>query len=235
VFVGDGLKPYRSAEQLGYQFAPSGVAAKVGFVRSETADGRKFLSTDPVTLASFAGIGPVPADGTAPVAPPYDRATELAAARGITALSLTEGLSLPVRFETGSLAPPIEVMQACTDDLVKFWGLDPDQHKTMTAVAVANPVPGGVLPMGTIPFTEFAKFGGGANQVRLMIGADGKPTSCAIYQPTLDAALNDRICKMIVDKATFQPARDAAGQPMATYWMGPPLMFGPPPPGGFGR
>jgi hypothetical protein len=92
--------------------------------------------------------------------------------------------------------------------------------------------PGGdpVLPQGTIPFGEFGKLGGGANQVRLTIGADGKPTACTIYSPTLSQSLNERICSLAM-KATFQPAKDAAGQPMASFWMGSPMVLGPPFPG----
>lgn len=224
VFVGGGLKPYRSAEQLGYQFLPTGAAAKARFVRSETTDGKDYYISDPLALAPFAGPG-------AP--PPYDRAGEQAAARGITAIGLSEGLAAPVRFETGSLGAPIDAMQACTDDLLKVWGLDLEKHKTMTVAAMPMPASNGVLPMGTIPFEQFGKLVGGANDVRLVIGADGKPTSCTIYAPSLSAALNERICSLLMKNAAFQPARDSAGQPMASYWMGPALAFGPPP--RFGR
>ena len=33
----------------------------------------------------------------------------------------------------------IAAMQACADDLLKVWGLDPDKHKAMSAPAVPNP------------------------------------------------------------------------------------------------
>lgn len=228
IFVGKGLKPFRNAEEIGYQFAPGGASGKARYVRSQTADGNEFLGFDPITFSAFAFT---------PGAPPpaYDPAKELETARGITAIALGEGLTSPVRFETGALRAPMGAMQACTDDLLTVWQLDPAKHRTMTAPPVPNPVQNGVLPMGTIPFDQFGKFAGGANQVRLMIGADGKPTACTVYQPTLDAALNQRICALLIEKATFEPAKDAAGEAMASYWMGPPLAFGPPPPPGFRR
>ena len=95
---------------------------------------------------------------------------------------LTEGLVSPVRVETGSLRAAIEALQACADDLLTVWGLDAEKHKTMTAPPIMNPNPDGVLPQGTVPFSEFGKFSGGANQVRLLIGADGKVTACAIQR-----------------------------------------------------
>ena len=127
---------------------------------------------------------------------------------------------------------PIAAMQACADDLLKVWGLDPEKHKTMTSAVILNPDSNGVLPQGTIPFGEFGKLGGGANQVRVLVGADGKPTSCVIYSPTLSQQLNQRICNLVMNKATFQPAKDAEGQAMTSYWMGSPMFLGPPFPGG---
>ena len=221
IFVGDGIKTFRGADEIGYSFQPGGASAKSRYVRSETTDGKQYLNFDPVTLTPMAFT---------PGAPPpkYDRAAEQEAARGVTGLALTEGLTDAVRFETGSLRAPIATMQTCADDLLKVWGLDVDKHKALTSGAIPNPAPGGVLPQGTIPFTEMAKFRGGANQVRLLVGADGKPSACTIYSPSLAKALNDKICGMIMDKATFQPAKDADGQAIASYWMGSPMAFGPP-------
>ena len=221
IMVGDGITTFRGADQIGYSFTPGGTSAKSRYVRSETADGQQYLNFDPVTLAPFEFTPGAPP-------PPYNRETELETARGINGLALTEGLTDPVRFELGSLRAPIATMQTCTDDLLEVWGLDVEKHKTMTAPAIPNPEPGGVLSQGTIPFTEFGKFGGGANEVRVMISAEGKPASCAIYLPSLSESLNERICSLIMEKATFQPAKDANGEAIASYWMGPPLAFGPP-------
>lgn len=231
IAVGEGMRPFRGAEQIAYQFLPSGSAGKARYVRSDTPDHKQFVSFDPVTLAQPVPFTP-PAPGTPFVPPVYSRADEQAVARGITGFVLTEGLISPVRIETGSLAAPIGALQACADDLLNVWGLDAEKHKTMTAMAVLNPNPDGVLPQGTIPFGEFGKLGGGANQVRLLIGTDGKVTACSIYSPSLSQTLNDKICTLAKQRASFQPAKDAAGQPMASVWMGSPMFLGPPFPGG---
>lgn len=245
IIVGEGLKPFRNADQIAYQFGPTGASGEARYVRSQTSDGKQFVSFDPVFLAPLGGLGSVVVGrGTTPVvsasieaaipgtplgAPPmYNRDAEQETARGITAIVLSKGLTSPVRIETGSLRAPIAAMQACADDLLQVWGLDPEKHKTLTAVPLMNPNPDGVLPQGTIPFGEFSKFGGGANQVRLLIGADGKVTSCAIYSPTLSQSLNERICKLAKERASFQPAKDADGQPLASVWMGSPMFLGPP-------
>jgi len=234
IVVGEGMRPFRNAEQIAYAFQPAGASGKARYVRSETADGQQFVSFDPVTLAQPPAFTP-PAPGTPPAPPPiYDRAQEQEAARGITGFMLTEGLISPVKVETGSLRAPIEALQVCADDLLTVWGLDAGKHKTMTAMPILNPQPGGVLPQGTIPFGEFGKLTGGANQVRLLIGADGKVTACAIHSPSLSQSLNERICTLAKERASFQPAKDAEGQAMASVWMGPPMFLGPPFPGGRG-
>jgi hypothetical protein len=225
LLVGDGVTTFRGAEQIGYSLLPSGSERDSRYVRSETADHKQFLSFDALTLAPF-----VFTPGQPPA--PYRRDAEQETARAITAIGLAKGLTGPVRFETGSLRAPVRVMQACADDLLVVWGLDVEKHKTMTAAPIPNPVQGGVLPQGTIPFGEFAKLGGGANQVRVLIGADGKPTKCDIYSPSLSETLNRRICGLVMEMATYQPAKDADGQPMASFWMGSPLFLGPPRPGG---
>jgi len=249
VFVGNSIKTYRSAEQIGYHFLPSGSEARSRFFLSETADGQQYMTFDPVMLAPIGGSGgitsvvarqdfsqnsggSVPNGQVASAPPPYNRTAEQEIARAITGLSLSTGLASPVQFETGSLRAPIAALQTCSDDLLKEWGLDPEQHKTMTASVVPNPNPDGVLPQGTIPFTEFGKLNGGANDVRLVIGADGKPSSCTVRSPSLAATVNERICKLAMERASFQPAKDASGAPMASFWMGSPMFLGPLPSGG---
>jgi hypothetical protein len=244
IFVGKGITPFRGADQITYQFGPSGAVLKSGYVRSAAADSAQYIGFNPVMLSppSFGPPGSAPAPGAeAPppafdpslpfVPPPYNRTAELDAARGITSISLTDGLTSPVRIDTGGLRAPIAALQACADDLLAFWGLDPDKHKTMTAPVALNPRSDGVLPQGTIPFTEFSKLAGSANQVRLSIGADGKPTACSVYSPALSETLNSRICNLAMERATFVPAKDSGGQAMASVWMGSPMFLGPPFPG----
>ncbi|MEO6040614.1 MAG: hypothetical protein ABIP41_01825 [Croceibacterium sp.] len=228
VLVGNGIRTFRGADRLGYTLAPAHAEREARYVRSQTAEGKQYLNLGTITLTPFAP--PVP--GARPAAPPkYDRAAEQAVAKGVTAIALSKGLTSPVRIETGELGAPVKVLQECADDLVKSWGIDPQ-------AAMALPQGPGLLPQGTIPFTDFAKLGGGANQIRVMVDAAGKPTKCQVHQPTLAQALNDKICGLVMSKGQFVQGKNAAGQAVASYWIGSPLLLGPPPrgrgPGGAG-
>lgn len=223
IVVGEVVRPSgpgprsRGADSIGYAFGPAGSSGKAGYVHSETADGTSFVSLDPIELAA-------PAPDTAAT---YNRAVEEESASAITGFTLSEGLVSPVRVETGSLGEPVQALQDCADDLLAAWGLDAAKHRTMTAPAVLNPGPLAVIPSGTISYANLQKLGGGVNQVRLMVGADGKVAGCAIHAASLSQSLNERICDFATERASFEPARDAAGQAMASVWTGSPLDLAP--------
>lgn len=219
VLVGDGLKLYRSAEQIGYRFLPSGKSRKTAFWRSKTADGKDYLNLGSAVMLADFTPPPPPAAGTPPAPPPpYSRDGEQATAKGVTGILLDTGLTDPVQIETGSLNAPVKALQACADDLLKSWGLDAEKHKTLSRPVMPAGPTSGWLGSGTIPFGEMGKLAGGANPVRLMIDATGKPTACHIHWPSLEKAMNDRICGTLMEKGKFTPAMDKDGQPMASYW-----------------
>ena len=227
MLAGDAFRPFRSANQLGYRVEPAGASQKAAYFRTPSADGKEYLFIDNLTLAPMGFTPPAPGQPPAPP-PPYSRQGEQDTARGVTGIRIEEGLVKPVHIETRALPAAIGVLQECADDLLKTWGLDAEKHKMMTVPVIPNFSPDGWLPAGMIPFSEFAKFTGNANQIRLLIDTAGKPTSCVIHTPTLAPALNERICSTLMEKATFQPAKDAAGEAMASYWLGSPMFLGPP-------
>lgn len=228
ILVSDGIKMYRRASTIGWRFTPTDAGRESPYTKSQTADGKQYFNLGPVMLAPMAP----PAPGAPPAPPPpYDPAQEQAAAKALTGFALEGGLTSPVQVDTEALDAPIGALQACANDLLKTWGLDPAKHGVGYTPAI--PEGGGVgwLPTGTIPFTDFAKLAGGSNQVRLMVDASGKPTDCHIHWPMLAQSLNDRICKTLLDKGKFEPAKDPDGQTMASYWVGNPMFLGPPMPG----
>src|SRR3569623_118529 len=164
ILLSDAINTYRSASQIGWHFLPSDAERKAFLSRGQTATGQKYFNLGQITLAPVV----MPARGTPPAPPPpYSRADEQAAGKGITGLVLDSGVVKPVEIDTESLAAPVTALQACADDLAKSWGLDPAKLKGATP-AIPNGGGVGWLPQGTIDFGDFAKLSGGANQVRLM-------------------------------------------------------------------
>ncbi len=72
-----------------------------------------------------------------------------------------------------------------------------------------------------MPFDQLAGLAGGYNQVRVMVNDTGEATSCHIHFPTLDGELNAQICEQVLENARFDPARDAEGRTLGSYWLVP--------------
>jgi hypothetical protein len=246
MLVGDSIKLFRGATSIGYNYLPSGDGRQTFLLRSEANDKRQLLILDnanigPDLAALFGGPGaggPGGGGGAAapagpafePGTPLYNTGVESEYAAGITGLMLTDGTITPVRIETGSLKNVIGALQTCTYDLLTYWGVDGEKHRTISRTVV--PQSGTTLPTGTIGFQDFGKLGGGANQIRVMVDASGAPTGCHVHFASLDESTNSKICNHLMKNAKFQPALDSAGQPMASYWISSPFgMFGPGPGG----
>lgn len=225
VLVGNALRPYRGADTLGYSYLPDGSERTARYLRSETPDKRGYFNLGAIAFGPdlFGGAnGAAPAGPAAPgpfVIPPYDRAAELDFAAGVQGIEVRSGLREAIRIETGPMRAPIEALQACADDLLRVWGLDFERHRTMTRRATPIGMTYEWLPGSVIGFQDRPLLGGGSNVVRVMVNDAGQPTGCAVHWATLDERKNERICAAIMENGAFEPALDAAGEPMASYWM----------------
>lgn len=223
--VGNAITLFRGADEIGLRYLPSGAERKLRYVKSTVGGNEQYILFDNVALAEPAPMIP----GTPPA--PYDRAAERALGKTFSGFALSAGLTAPVEVRTGSLSAPMQALQDCADDMLTSWGLDAAKHKTLSKHALPASNTAEWLATGTIPFTEFAKLGGGMNQFRLMLDATGKATACKVHFPSLTDTKNEQICAALMAKASFTPALDAGGQAMASYAVLSPFMLMPPPPG----
>jgi hypothetical protein len=225
VLVSNAIRTFRGANTIGYRFLPDGDQRQARYIRSQTPDGQTYVNLGAVYIGmhTFAAMGVGGRDvrsleGMAET-PLYDRAAEQAYAAGITAIEFNEGFGGTIRLETGSLRGAVEALQTCTDDLLSTWGLDWQKHQTMSRRVAPVGDTFAWLPSGIVSFPEFASLNGGQNPFRVMVNAEGQPTSCTAHWVSLDADKNQRICDGIMQNGQFTPALDAAGQPIASYWM----------------
>lgn len=58
----------------------------------------------------------------------------------------------------------------------------------------------------------------GTTAIRVQIDGEGKVTTCAVTSSSGSAALDDATCKLYQRRARFNPAKDAAGNPIATTY-----------------
>lgn len=222
--LGNAVSVFRRADEIGLDFLPSDTPQRHRYARSVSTDGQQLLifswisltgeqlaPTDRATVA--ANQAPAPAPSIAEL-----NARDLARGAEITGLSLSSGLTTPIRIETGALRNAVGVLQDCGYDLLSSWNLDGEKHRTLSRAAVpAQPIQ---LPANTIPVRELARLVGTSNTVRVMVDAQGKATACHVHFATLSEDVNDRVCSHLMGIG-YLPALDEEGQALASYWTAP--------------
>ena len=145
---------------------------------------------------------------------PIGPAREAAATR----LELTGMMSRGLILHTGPLDQAMAALRECSWDLVRSWGLDVAQQKTLSRKVRATKGPQNWFNPNDYPVSMLRDGYEGVVNVRLLIGADGKPTSCKIQASTNPKDFDDVVCKVVIRRGEFEPALDAQGSPVPSYW-----------------
>ena len=54
---------------------------------------------------------------------------------------------------------------------------------------------------------------------RLLVDQAGKPTDCEVQRSTRPKEFDDAVCRAAMRRAEFEPALDAQGKPVPSYWI----------------
>jgi TonB family protein len=137
----------------------------------------------------------------------------------VTGLALDTRGARAVRLEFGSLAKPFAAMRNCMDNLVKSWGYDPAQQTAALRPVSAITSPGSWLSSDDYPMISAMNGHNGLVQFRLDVDADGKVARCFILSRTSPDDFADITCRAMTRRARLQPALDAQGRPMRSYYV----------------
>lgn len=121
-------------------------------------------------------------------------------------------------LHTGSLAKALDVLAICSRDLVKSWGLDPDQQASLSARPRHLGKPSTWLRSKDYPSTALRMGKTASIQFRLMIDQTGTPSACKVQSATQSPEFIDLTCKLLMQRARFSPALDAQGQMVPSYY-----------------
>lgn len=139
-------------------------------------------------------------------------------APAITSFEISRGVAQPVALQTGSLSKPLEAMSACMDDLMRSWGFDPEVQRSLASSPEPKSEPGRWIKPKDYPAGALKKKLSGSVRLRLDIDEGGEVTDCIIQQSFSDPAFRLSVCNLIKKRASFQPAIDAGGQPVKSFW-----------------
>lgn len=124
-----------------------------------------------------------------------------------------------VAFNTGELSAPLKALNQCSLDLLTEWGLDAARHKTLTRATFWANRPEIVLELiKAYPRKALWEGRQGMFQMRVLVDENGKMTDCTLVSATVTKNLESPACDAI-RKARFEPALDAAGIAMLSYYL----------------
>lgn len=183
---------------------------RVNTLSGKTVKGDKSLFVGTVTLAPRE-------EGEADRNPQPERPDE-AFENSITSLTAKTG-SQEVTFRTGPLNKPFAALRACTADLVKSWGLDPEQQASLVKLPqpigsparwiVPEDYPKPLLQAGKQAIVHF----------RLLVDANGHTSACEIQRSISDKKFDEVTCAKLMSRAQFDPARDKLGKAAPSYYL----------------
>lgn len=124
-----------------------------------------------------------------------------------------------VRLETGPLGDAFKVLNQCTLDLLRDWGLDPEQH--LTATSLPRWINQAALTRKIVadyPSGAFSQGEQAIMRMRVIVAEDGSVESCTILKATDTERLESPACR-VMQGARFEPARDAQGRPFRSLYV----------------
>lgn len=110
-------------------------------------------------------------------------------------------------------------MRTCMDNLVTYWGYDPEIQAHLSRGVQSR----GSNDLGGVVARDFPRDAVIKNQqvtlhIRLGVSAEGKPTTCNI-EDQFEQADFSALCADLLDNTRFDPALDAQGNPVASFYV----------------
>lgn len=124
-----------------------------------------------------------------------------------------------LRLQTGNMAPAFKALNDCITNLVSHWGLDATaQSSRVTAPEWTNARQVLRRIQSDYPDTALRKGEQARMNVRVMVDAAGRPTNCVLTDVTKAENFDNGPCQLIMRNAEFEPARDARGAGVASFY-----------------
>jgi hypothetical protein len=132
---------------------------------------------------------------------------------GADALELRGGGRVRGRIPLAGVRDALAVQRRCMHDVAREWGLDE------AAWAALRRRPEGINGLGFTTDDFPPEMLSSASQARVVlrvdVSADGRATACVPVAGTGSIAIDRRACAVVMERARFTPALDAAGAPVA--------------------
>lgn len=150
-------------------------------------------------------------------------AAEMLRARSASAVTLHLKGGADAAFALDAMPALLDGLQECTDDLKEYWGIE----KAGPAIA-PTPPKGDVRTIFTAndyPAEAIHRSQQGTAQFLLLINEKGSVAACHVLEPSGIPVLDAMGCVVLQERAKFKPALDAAGKPVRSSTVTPPVTW----------
>lgn len=161
-------------------------------------------------------LGP-PVEGAKPTHTQLEL-VELHAIGSADTVELKRAFDKDIVLRSGPLSAALKGLQDCSDKLLADWGFDPAQQALLTRLAEPEK-PDRIYEHFPYPKTSRWSVGSTLLNIRMNIGADGTVEECHITLRPEHAGYEEKACKKLQREVKFNPALDANGSPVASYWI----------------
>lgn len=181
------------------------------YIAAESSKGRPVLRMYGVTITQ-------PRLERKEDAPVPDTALDLGKADEITSLSLRSAIPQPVRLELGSMFEPLGTLALCG---AKLSAILSEAGRPLSGEATP---PVAINPDTWLTVADYPAYlaraeMGGALKVRLTVDPRGKASSCFVAESNKPQLFDDSVCLGMLKRARFEPARNAKGEPVPSYYF----------------
>jgi hypothetical protein len=137
----------------------------------------------------------------------------------ISALVVADSFERELRLETGPMHAPMEAMRACLDDLLLHWGIDAEAHRSLSRAVAPKDIQSWARELQEAYPRRMVRDAKSAYvRVRLIVGPDGRPASCHLQMQVPHPDFSETACNGLMRHARFEPALDAQGRAIASYY-----------------
>ena len=137
----------------------------------------------------------------------------------IAGVQIARAFNETVVIQTGEMDMPLQALETCLEDLVRTWGIEPEQLRN----AVTKPVPAyedqwRARVRNYYPRTGKYRSRNTRFPVVLLVGPDGKVARCRSPNALGDEDFEAVACAALTRFARFEPALDAKGEATYGFW-----------------
>lgn len=219
--VGKPVRAISSARKISFRFGSNGPEQSRSFVTGDMKDGNPALMVNGALLIAETGEmkAQVDDDILGEEGAPESVAVDPSINDQVQFVEVGAPGRPAFRLETGAMGAPLAALANCTDDLLRGWGVDAEAHKTLSRRAIPVGDPRKWLSSNDYPEVMRLRGEQGIVHFRLIVDETGTAKSCHIQQSTRPREFDDAVCKGIMKRARFDPALDASGKPLASYYV----------------